>query len=180
MKDQKPDLYALIVGDRAHRIAAALAGQNLEQDRSIRAIALTDTAQAIFAKYPVEYRPRESIFQAVTAAGVYLNRFRPEKPWKLLGTEIASGGCRFDLAFQSRQGILIDELKLGVGRIHEAQIRAQIDRYLVEGRYLWGGEFLGVRLCFVNEPASSRFYSPKSKRSNLVNLSELADILEIR
>lgn len=180
MSDQTPERYPLIVGDRAHRIAAALAGQDWSQERSIRAIALTNSARAIFERYPVQYRPRESIFQAVTAAGVYLNRFKPEKPWIFLGSEIASGGCRFDLAFQSEQGILIDELKLGVGRVQHAEIKNQIDRYLLEGQRLWRHEFLGVRLCFVNEPAASRFYSPASKRSALVNLTNLADILEIR
>lgn len=180
MNTQEPNSYALTVGDRAHRIAAALAGRDLGPDRTARAIALTNSAQEIFSKYPVQYRPRESIFQATTAAGVYINRFRPERPWVFLGSEIASGNCRFDLAFESERGILIDELKLGVGRFGESEIRIQIDRYLQEGKRLWGVRFIGVRLCPVNEPLASRLYVPTSQHSRLLSASDFADVLEIR
>ena len=180
MTHQSNDSYALIVGDRAHKIAAAISRGKMPADRALRARALTEAGSEIFSRFPVEYRPRESLFQAVTAAGVYLSRFRPDAPWTFLGSEIRSGSCIFDLAFQSEAGVLVDELKLGVGRGQEARVREQIDRYLLEGKNLWGNRFIGVRLCPVDEPRASRLYSPNSKRSHLVTESSVAKSLEIR
>lgn len=180
MTSQTSDTYALLVGDRAHKIAALLAKEVLPADRSLRARALTDAGREVFSIFPVTYRPRESLFQAVTAAGVYLNRFRPIAPWSLIGTEIRSGNCVFDLAFESKSGILIDELKLGISRANETKVREQINRYLVEGKKVWGNRFVGVRLCPVNEPRASRLYLPASKNSRLVSDLAIAQSLEVR
>lgn len=180
MTDNDDNSYALIVGDRAHRIAGALSGTNLPPDRASRALALTRTGREIFTQFPVEYRPRESLFQAVTAAGVYLNRFRPVVPWTFLGSEIKSGRCRFDLVFECERGVLIDEMKLGVGRAGEVAVRSQVDRYLVEGTSKWGSRFIGVRLCAVHEPASCRLFTPASRHSRLLTGTDLAHSLEIR
>ena len=180
MTNHSSDSYALIVGDRAHKIAAALSKTTMPADRALRARTLTEAGSEIFSRFPVEYRPRESLFQAVTAAGVYLSRFRPEAPWTFLGSEVRSGNCIFDLVFQSAAGVLVDELKLGKGRAHDANVREQINRYLIEGKHLWGNRFIGVRLCPVNEPRASRLYLANSKRSLLVTESNIAQNLEIR
>lgn len=180
MTDQTSDAYALLVGDRAHKIAALLSREVLPTERSLRVRALTDAGREIFSLFPVEYRPRESLFQAVTAAGVYLNRFRPLAPWSLIGSEIRSGNCIFDLAFESDSGILIDEIKLGLGRANEAKVREQLNRYVVEGKQVWGDRFIGVRLCPVNEPRASRLYPANSKYSTLVSDLAIAQSLEIR
>lgn len=180
MSNQNKETYGLIVGDRAHKIAALLSRQEMPSTAALRAKALTDAGLAVFAKHPVTSRPRESRFQAITAAGVYLNRFRPSAPWALLGAELRSGKCIFDLVYKCERGVLIDEIKLGVNRSNEAEVREQIDRYLVEGRKIWANEFLGVRLCAVDEPIASRLYSPTSKRSSLVSQLDISNDLRIR
>lgn len=175
------DRHALVVGDRAHRIVGLLVSGGAPPERASRTIALARTAQSIFQEYPVTYRPREALFQAVTAAGVYLSRFHPRtQDWSLLGVELVSGSSRFDLVYESRHGVLIDELKLGQGRSGESLVRTQIDKYVQRGAEMWGDHFLGVRMCSVHEPARARFFPPKSRRSAL--LSECGSLVlpEIR
>ena len=175
------DRHPLVVGDRAHRIAGRLVSEGVPPERAPRTIALARTAQAVFREYPVAYRPREALFQAVTAAGVYLSRFHPRsRDWSLVGVELVSGSSRFDLAYESRHGVIIDELKLGQGRSGESLVREQIDKYVDRGSEVWGDRFLGVRMCSVHEPARARFFPPKSRRSSLLSNSNHLVLPEIR
>jgi len=156
---EQPQSHHLRVGDRAHRIVASVLNDELGEGRSTRALAITRAARAVFDEHPIEYRPREAFFDAVTAAGVYLNRFAPQSPWRLLGTEVVLGSSRLDVAYELEgYGVLIDELKLGVGRRDEAEVVKQIGRYLEIGKKTWKANFRGVRLCTVHEPMESRFY----------------------
>ena len=175
------ELHQLMVGDRAHRIVGAFLRQDVVDDRPTRAIALTRCAHSVFDEHPVEYRTREAFVDAVTAAGVYLQRFRPLPPWQLVADEMPSGPCRFDLVYELDEcGILIDELKLGIGRRGESEVRKQIDAYLDEGLRRWHGRFLGVRLCAVHEPTRSRLYVPDRKYSLPVTARDISAELSVR
>lgn len=177
----RPNTHQLVVGDRAHRIVAAALRSEQPPTRSASAITLARCGRQVFADHPVEYRTRESLLDAVTAAGVYLHRFRPTANWSLLGDEFAVPGSRFDLVHRNQAGaVLIDELKLGVGRTAETAVREQIDRYLAEGRRLWGSSFVGVRLCAVHEPLQSRLYLPDRRRSVLLTEADLEEGLAVR
>jgi hypothetical protein len=178
---EQEQLHHLRVGDRAHRIVATLLRRGVADDRSQRTIALTRCARSVFEEHPIEYRPREAFLDAITAAGVYLQRFRPLQPWLLIGNEVPSGRCRFDLVHErDGTGVVIDELKLGVSRSGETAVRDQISRYVDEGSKRWGARFRGVRLCAVHEPTRSRLYPPHRKRSLLITESDLAAELAIR
>ncbi len=173
--------HQLIVGDRAHRIVAAVVRQQPQHGRSAHAINLARCGRAVFDDHPVEYRTRESFLDAVTAAGVYLHRFRPGPDWTLIPDELVDGRNRFDLVHQHRDGgMLIDELKLGVGRSAETAVRDQIDRYVTAGSRRWGSSFMGLRLCAVHEPLQSRFYLPDRRRSLLLAEADLPHGLAVR
>lgn len=176
-----PDTHQLVVGDRAHRIVAAALRTEQPLTRSGSAMVLTRCGRQVFTDHSVEYRPRESFLDAVTAAGVYLHRFRPGGAWSLMAEEFVADGSRFDLVYRHVDGAtLIDEVKLGVGRNGETAVREQIDRYLDAGGRLWGASFVGVRLCAVHEPLQSRLYLPKRRRSVLLTEAVLADGLAVR
>jgi len=176
-----PNNHQLTVGDRAHRIVAAALRTEQPTTRANSALALTRCGRKVFADHPVDYRSRESFLDAVTAAGVYLNRFRPNTGWSLVADEFVAEGSRFDLVHRNDDGkILIDEIKLGVGRAGETAVREQIDRYVDTGYQLWGSSFVGVRLCAVHEPLQSRLHLPDRRRSVLLTEADLADGLAIR
>lgn len=167
-------LHALTVGDRAHRIAARALHAGVPDSRSQRVLELSRHARSVFDERPVEYRSREALVTATTAAGVYLHRFRPLLPWRLLASELPIDGCRFDLVHElDGDLVLVDELKLGVGRADEAAVRKQIDRYVELGSAEWGSRFVGVRLCAIHEPTQSRLYAPDRQRSVLLTDSDL-------
>lgn len=66
-------------------------------------------AGQVFTESPVAYRSREALVEAVTAAGIYLNRFRPLDGWAIVDTELQNGPCRFDVVWHhARHGHLID------------------------------------------------------------------------
>jgi hypothetical protein len=171
-------VHALRVGDRAHRIVGAVLQEGPAPLRSMRTLALTRAASDVFRQYPVEHRTREAYFDAVTAAGVYLHRFRPPSSWCLVDTEMQVSGCRLDIVHRCDGiGVLIDELKLGVGRHGETLVQDQIKRYLAAGQELWGAEFIGVRLCAVHEPTQSRLYSNDVTKPQLVSESDYKELL---
>ena len=173
--------HHLTVGDRAHRIAAAMARETTASDRASTALALTRCARSVFTAFPVEYRPREAFLDAVTAAGVYLRRFQPMGSWQLLDRELVDGRNRFDLVHQNTEtSVLIDEIKLGVGRSGEAAVQQQLDRYTEAGTRLWGSRFLGVRLCAVHEPLQSQLYLPDGRTVLLLTESGLPDGVAVR
>ncbi len=172
--------HQMMVGDRAHRIIAATLVEGVQLERRARALQVIRHARAVFQEHPVDYRPREALVDAVTAAGVYLSRFLPSPPWKLAGVEVCSGRSRLDIVYRSgRAGYLIDEVKLGVGRYSESAVQKQIERYLEVGRDRWGAEFLGVRLCAVHEPFQSRLHSPDGA-NQLLAKSDLSEELWVR
>jgi hypothetical protein len=174
-------VHALQVGDRAHRIVGAVLQQGAAPLRSMRTLALTRAASDVFRQYPVEHRTREAYFDAVTAAGVYLHRFRPPSSWCLVDTEMQVGGCRLDIVHRCDGiGVLIDELKLGVGRHGESLVQGQIKRYLAVAQELWGTEFIGVRLCAVHEPTQSRLYSNGSVQPQLISNSDYKELLGVQ
>ena len=168
--------HRLQVGSRTQKIIAEMLRRAFAPVRP----ELTTVAREVFNESPVEYRPRESLLEAVTAAGVYLNRLQPLDGWTFIGSEMCHGTCRFDLVWaRSQGGHLIDEIKLGIGRGGELAVRDQIDRYLEVGSEIWP-DFIGVRLCAVHEPAASRLYLPRHRRSSLVSASDLASELAPR
>jgi hypothetical protein len=83
--------------------------------------------------------------------------------------------CRSDAG-----AVLVDELKLGVGRGGETAVREQIDRYLDAGRRMWGSSFIGVRLCAVHEPLQSRLYLPDRRRSVLLTDADVIEGLAVQ
>ena len=122
------------VGDRAHEVIAVALRSNLPSSRGQRAFTLARIAREVFMEHPVQYRPREAFLDAVTAAGVYLNRFRPESPARFLGAEVPLDRGRADVIHELASGrVLIDEVKLGMERHLEPTVRAQITRYLDRG-----------------------------------------------
>jgi hypothetical protein len=168
--------HRLQVGSRTQKIIAELLRRGAVPARS----ELTTVARHVFSESPVEYRPRESLLEAVTAAGVYLNRLRPPSSWTFVGSELHHSSCRFDVVWaHATHGHLIDEIKLGVGRGGELAVRDQVDRYLEVGSAVWP-DLVGVRLCAVHEPAASRLYLPGQRRSALVSASDLVSELAPR
>jgi hypothetical protein len=174
-------VHALQVGDRAHRIVGAVLQRNTESSRSQRTLALTQVASEVFRAYPVEHRTRAAYFDAVTAAGVYLHRFRPLASWRLVATEMQVGRSRLDIVHSNDGvGVVIDELKLGVGRHGENLVQDQIKHYMKVGYELWGPAFIGVRLCAVHEPANSRLYSHGRAIPQLLIESDYQELLGVR
>ena len=168
--------HRLEVGRRAQALIARMVRQELGSGPS----EVARVASLVFTESPIVYRPREALLEAVTAAGVYLNRLRPPDDWTFAGSEVPHGTCRFDLVWaHARHGRLIDEIKLGIGRGGELAVRSQIDRYLEVGSDVWP-DLVGVRLCAVHEPAASRLYVPRQRRSTLVSTSDLASELKPR
>jgi hypothetical protein len=172
--------FDMVVGDRAHRIVGILAGQELPEDRTRRAVLLVETAREVLRDFPVRRNAREALAQSVTAAGVYINRFLPSKEWELVGTEFKMENSRFDLVFSRDDKVVIDEIKLGVGRGGEISVRKQIDRYVELGKKKWGEDFIGVRMCSVHEAARSRLCTPASHRSTIFQVTDLLTGLKIR
>lgn len=178
--DNEP-AHALAVGDRAHRIIARSLHAGVPDARAQLALELSRHARSVFAEHPVTYRSREALVNATTAAGVYLQRFRPLPPWRLLSTEMSLARGRLDVVHQLGDAqVIVDEVKLGVGRANEAAVRTQIDRYLELGSAEWGQCFLGVRLCAVHEPTRSRFYMPGRSLSVLLADSQLDEGVMVR
>lgn len=163
--------HNITVGTLAHRIVSSTLRAGWPEARHERNQLILRTGRSEMAAHPVTYRPREALLDAVTAAGVYLWRFLPESDWApIMIDEALNGGGRPDVVFDhAEHGVLIDELKLGVGRFGESMVRAQIDRYLDEGTALFGERLIGVRLCSVHEPARSRIYLPGRTRSMLAS-----------
>src|SRR4051794_30574777 len=119
--------HRLQIGSRAQKIVAEVLRRGPVPVRT----ELASVAREIFNHSPVQYRPRETLLEAVTAAGVYLSRLRPLDGWTFSGSEVHHGTCRFDLVWaHAWHGHLIDEIKLGIGRGSELAVRNQIDHYL--------------------------------------------------
>lgn len=179
-RSQSVAMQRLQVGDRAHRIVAAVleAGEWRGRDGSPLQVAIQ--ARRVFAARPIAYRSRAALVDSVTAASVYLHRLRPPAPWLFVAAERSYGDARFDVVWEHEaHGVLIDELKLGIGRAGEVAVRSQIDRQLSSATGIWPN-LVGVRLCAVHEPAASRLYLPGRRRSVLVCESRLADELAPR
>lgn len=173
--------HRLRVGDRAHRTVGEVLRRGLPEQRHDRVLLIVKSARDVLAAHPVDYRPRETLFDVTTAAGVYISRFLPEEPWEFLGAEVRCGNCRFDLVFEHpRYGVLIDELKIGRTRVDDVAVHDQLMRYLAAGTDQWHDRFAGVRLCAVYEPAESRLFEPTRNRSRRVSDSELAPQLAVR
>ena len=174
-------IHALKVGDRAHRIVAELLTRDIPLVRSHRTAAIVRCASEVFKAHPVTYRPREAYFEAVSAVGVYLNRFRPLAPWSVFAVEKQVGARRLDVVHRSLStGYLIDEIKLGVGRYGEDAVQQQISAYLEAGTGLWGAEFIGVRLCAIHEPSQTRLYVPGPASPSPIAESLFAKELSVR
>lgn len=165
-RDRAADRHSVVVGERTHRAIAEVLRIGFPAERSRAASLVVRTAHAVLGAAPVEHRPRETLVEVATSAGVYLRRFVPQAPWTFEGAEVVSGRSRFDIVYHHpRHGYLVDEVKLGRTRIGETAVREQVERYLAEGRRRWGSSFAGVRLCALNEPLTSRFYLPSRGRS---------------
>ena len=176
----KQQIHNMTVGDRAHRIVAAILEEGAEQDRRSLTLQATRCARAVFKAHPIDYRPREAFVDAVTAAGVYIHRFLLPTPWEVNGVEVECGRSRLDIVYSKvGTGFLIDEMKLGVGRHGESAVREQIDRYLELGQDTWGSSFVGVRLCAIHEPNQSLLHSPGGT-IQLLTKSGLAEELCVR
>jgi len=172
--------HPMRVGDRTHRIIGALLRVQLSNERALRTVEITRTASQVFSDYPITHRTREAYFDAVTAAGVYLNRFAPQYPWTLEAIEMAVGDSRLDIVHQLEGNYLIDEVKLGVTRTGEQSVQQQIARYLALGNDLWRSSFLGVRLCALHEPFQTRLYLPDGHSSVPFVESALHESLALR
>lgn len=169
------------VGDRAHEVIAVALRSDLPNSRGQRALTLARIAREVFMEHPVKYRPREAFLDAVTAAGVYLHRFRPESPARFLGAEVPLDRGRADVVHELASGrVLIDEVKLGMERHLDQTVRSQITRYLDRGSELWGSRFFGVRLCSVHQPAHSIIYTVQDRKGNLVGDIELQGEVRVR
>lgn len=165
-----PDDYAVVVGDRAHRIVGRILGTGpLPADRIARATALLAAGRDVLAEHPAHFRQRAVLSQAVGSAAAYLHWFAPEPPWTILGAEVPAAGGFIDLVFTHPDGTVVaDEMKFGLSRATETALRPQVDRYLEAGAAEWGAAFAGVRLCAVGAPRTSRFYPVGKKRSLLL------------
>jgi hypothetical protein len=165
-----PDDYAVVVGDRAHRIVGRVLNAGpLPTDRIARASVLLAAGRDTLAEHPAHFRERAVLSQAVGSAAAYLHWFAPEPPWALLGAEVPAGGGSIDLVFTHPDGTVVaDEMKFGLSRATETALRPQVDRYLEAGATEWGAAFAGVRLCAVGAPRTSRFYPVGKKRSLLL------------
>ncbi|GEM_PF-5895560 len=175
---EDPDNYALIVGDRAHRISGhlLLAGP-IPTDRLARVRMLLEAGRDVMAEYPAPNRARAVLAEATSSAAAYFARFLPPAPWRFEGAEVSVTSGRLDLIFVDPRGRrLIDELKFGTCRSSETALRPQIDKYLDAGEALWGEDFVGLRLCAVRQPTASRFYHPANRYSISLTDTEFFDM----
>jgi hypothetical protein len=161
----------MLIGANAHLIIATVLRQGPKPGPLARTLQVTEVGRNVFHKHVVGYRSREAMTEAVTASGVYFERFAFKAPWDFVKAEYTVGNCRFDVVWENEGAFLIDEIKLGRGRNGQVMLADQIARYDEAGRSHWGDAFLGIRLCAVSEPGRSRFYKAGSSRS--VELSEL-------
>lgn len=157
--------HALTVGDRAHRIAGSLLAEGpLPTDRLTRATAILETGREVLANHPADRRPRAVLAEACGAVATYLHYFNLASPWEFTATEFPVSEGRVDLVFRNNNRLLIDELKFGLSRHLMSAVLPQVRRYVAAGEELWGDRFIGVRVCTVAEPLSSRLYRPGSSR----------------
>ena len=104
-----------------------------------------------------------------SALAVYFRYFAPAERWRLLGSEVAVGSCRFDLLFDVGGVIVADELKSG--RLDGADawqaLERQLERELCGGRERWGDAFGGVRVLVLGAPRRSFLAAPEGTREPL-------------
>lgn len=164
----------LVIGALAHEVVArALRAGPIPDEPFARALRLRTLTRDTMAARPPLARARSARFEVATAAGVYLEVFQPGGSWRFIDSEVALGGGRADLVFEHESGVvLVDEIKLGIGRGGQVMVSKQVARYVVGGRDRWGDRFAGVRLVALSEPRRSRFYKPDAAYS--VPLAETA------
>jgi len=164
--------WAARVGQCAHRAIALTLQAGAHPDRLERTQQIIEISRAVLAKSPIPVRTREALANVVSATGIYLHRFALPEPWTFVGSEIVLGDCRIDLAWECDNNVLVDEIKLGIGRPNQAAVADQIRRYQSAATKHWGSAFLGVRLCAIDEPMRSRIYPKNSQRSEQIGGSK--------
>lgn len=137
------------VGDRTHRlIAACVSDPDVVLD--------THLARTL-GEYPVTGARAASVrMRLASAAGTYLRRFAPVEA-ALIEVEFPVGAGVADLVWQHNADVVIDEIKTGSVTRDDEDVVAQVTRFLVGGKALWGERFLGVRVVPLARPARAFF-----------------------
>jgi len=168
----EPDGFAATVGSATHRVIAS-AIERCERGSPSQHFDLVWELAADAVLVPAVSRRRPAARIAVAGhAAIYLERFLPSARWQFLGAEVDLGdGLRADLAFESEDGVIIDELKLADARAvarGRARVEQQVTAYAAHGAELWGSRFLGVRLLYLGAPNRSLAIEPDGRRLPLV------------
>lgn len=143
--------------------------------------AVIEVGRQVMEEMPPANKPRQTLMDSVTSAGVYMHRFKPLRPWTFEGAEQSHENCRFDLVYSHPEhGVFVDEIKTGASRHDESVIRPQIDRYVVVGQRTWQDRFIGVRVCALKAPARSKLHTHSSRKAAWLKDEDLAKMTPIR
>jgi hypothetical protein len=155
------DNFASVVGIRAHEtVARLLLGGELPNDRLELVTHISTVVRDVFASHEPQRRHRAMLTEVRSYVAAYLHLYAPSAPWKLMDAEVRTPGGRIDLVFTNQQTgeVLADELKFGLSGSLNASIVKQVTCYLTGGTERWGERFVGLRLCNVASPSTSRFF----------------------
>lgn len=159
------------IGALTHAIAGRLAATAQTVDgRALRAL-VAETVGATVKDRSLGRldRARVRVTGMVTQ---YLTHFVPSAPTQFLGTELAAGGGRVDLAWDdANAGVFFDEIKTWrhVQATLDEDTWSQVHRYLDAGIAAYGDRFAGVRVITLSHLRSCIYVSPQGLVESLHN-----------
>jgi hypothetical protein len=161
------------VSERAHRVIALAAAECHPLGATDLHEVAWELTGRVLAATPITQRTRSARLMIAGHAAVYLRYFIPPASWRFLGAELELGpGARADGAWESAEGVLVDEVKLAATLARpggEGPARRQAARYSALAAARWGDRFVGARLVFLGGPRYSLLVGPGDRLRRLVD-----------
>jgi hypothetical protein len=161
-----------IDGKRLGSMAHALIGDCLQEGlRAPSPVELITRAGRHALAHDARTAYRQAAKQALlTTASVYFRWFAPPPGWILLGVEVPASGCRFDVLWQTPEGVLADELKSETVPSLDAlgEHEAQVARLLEAGQAMFPDAFQGIRVIILCAPMRSRLVTAPGRSEPLL------------
>jgi hypothetical protein len=154
--DQEPQLIdGRRLGELAHRLIAEIVTTGNYRPTPRELIKAVGASPVTASAEIYKTAGRQAL---LGCAGVYFAFFAPPADWELIGCEIPGEHCRFDLVWRTPAGITAEEIKSGTLRkaARRRLLDDQVERQREAGIALWGDEFAGVRVIFLDAPATSQ------------------------
>jgi hypothetical protein len=111
-------------------------------------------------------RPRALLQKVSINAASYLNRFALREPWRFLGDE---GGLVWEHGANRR--CVIDHVRAGTSRNGHTMAREAVMRLHNVGAEMFGADYAGVRLLWLDRPTSSQWYAARTGRGMRLDLA---------